>query len=123
MSPPRGIALAGNDWSVLDGLRPDTPPLVSVVVAHYRQSDDLARTLAALGGQSHPADRLEIIVADDGSPRPPELFAGIRLVRQADEGFRLAAVRNLGAAAATGDVLVFLDADTVPEPEFGLVTA
>lgn len=118
MTPPRGIALAGNDWSVLDGVRPERPPLVSVVVAHYRQPDDLARTLAALRGQVHPADRLEIIVADDGSLQPPEIPPGVRLVRQADDGFRLAAVRNLGAAAATGEVLVFLDADTVPEPEF-----
>lgn len=61
---------------------------------------------------------LEVIVADDGSPEPPVVPAGVRLVRQEDEGFRLAAVRNLGVAAASGDILIFLDADTTPEPSF-----
>ncbi len=42
----------------------------------------------------------------------------MRLVRQDDDGFRAAAVRNLGVAATTGDVLVLLDADTTPEPDF-----
>jgi len=39
-------------------------------------------------------------------------------VRQADHGFRAAAARNLGAAAAEGELLCFLDADTVPEPRY-----
>lgn len=115
---PRGIALPGNRWDLLDGRRPDAAPTVSVVVAHYEQPEQLARCLAALGGQDHPRDRLEVIVADDGSTEPPRVPEGVRLVRQADEGFRLAAARNLGASHATGDVLVFLDADTVPEPGF-----
>lgn len=113
---PEGIALPGNRWDLLDGR--EATPTVSVVVAHYEQPAQLARCLAALAGQDHPRDRLEVIVADDGSAVPPRVPAGVRLVRQADEGFRLAAVRNLGAAHATGEVLVFLDADTVPEPGF-----
>ncbi|MEW1835323.1 glycosyltransferase [Microbacterium sp. NPDC079995] len=115
---PEGIALPGNRWDLLDGRTPGDPPRVSVVVAHYEQPAQLARCLAALAGQDHPADRLEVIVADDGSAEAPRVPSGVRLLRQADEGFRLAAVRNLGAAHATGEVLVFLDADTVPEPGF-----
>ena len=49
-------------------------------------------------------------------PRAPVVPHGVRLVRQDDDGFRAAAVRNLGVAASTGDVLVLLDADTTPEP-------
>jgi GT2 family glycosyltransferase len=107
----------GNRWDLVDDLEPD-PPHVSVVVTHYDQPDELARTLVALQRQDHPADRLEIIVADDGSPREPVVPPGVRLVRQDDRGFRAAAARNLGAAAASGDVLCFLDADTSPEPEY-----
>ncbi|MDQ1085196.1 MULTISPECIES: glycosyltransferase family 2 protein [Microbacterium] len=107
----------GNRWDLLADRHPE-PPRVSVVVTHYDQPRELARTLAALRHQDHPADRLEIIVADDGSPTPPVVPDGIRLVRQEDRGFRAAAARNLGAAAATGEVLCFLDADTAPEPAY-----
>ena len=110
-----GRSVPGNRWDLLDGLDPERPPAVSVVVVHYRQQAELDRTLAALRRQTHPADRTEVIVVDDGSPEPPRVPAGVRLLRQADEGFRAASARNLGASAATGDVLCFLDADTVPE--------
>ncbi|WP_299055938.1 glycosyltransferase [uncultured Nocardioides sp.] len=89
---------------------------VSVVVAHYEQPAELARTLAALARQDVVPH--EVIVADDGSATTPTLPDGVRLVRQPDDGFRAARVRNRGAAVATGDVLVFLDADTAPEPSY-----
>ncbi|MBB3159458.1 GT2 family glycosyltransferase [Microbacterium proteolyticum] len=107
----------GNRWDLVADRQPD-PPRVTVIVTHYDQPEQLARTLAALQRQDHPAERLEIIVADDGSPTEPVVPPGIRLLRQEDRGFRAAAARNLGAAAATGDVLCFLDADTTPEPEY-----
>ncbi len=98
----------GNRWDLL----PEVPrPPVTVVVTHFEQPAQLARTLAALEGH-------DVVVADDGSREPPRIPPGVRLVCQQDKGFRAAAARNLGAAAATGQVLVFLDADTVPEPGF-----
>lgn len=112
---PFGVPIVGNDWSRV----PATPPRrVSVVVAHFDQQAELDRTLAALARQTHPRDLLEVIVVDDGSPVAPSVPDGVLLVQQADEGFRLAAARNLGIAASAGDVLCFLDADTVPEPEY-----
>ena len=113
-----GRAVPGNRWDLLDGVCPEVAPTVSVVVAHYRQPEQLARLLHALGRQDFPADRVEIIVVDDGSPEPPVVPPGVRLLVQADAGFRLAAARNLGAAAARNEILVFLDADTTPEPEY-----
>ena len=113
-APPYGTSVPGNRWD----LAPDAPRRrrVSVVVTHFEQQDQLDRTLAALRRQTRPPD--EVIVADDGSRRAPEVPAGVRLVRQHDDGFRAAAARNLGVAASTGELLVLLDADTAPEPAF-----
>ncbi|WP_416956021.1 glycosyltransferase [Nocardioides sp. T5] len=113
-APPWGTSVPGNRWD----LAPDGAPRrrVSVVVTHFEQQDELDRTLAALRRQTRLPD--EVIVTDDGSHRAPEVPPGVRVVRQHDDGFRAAAARNLGVAASTGEVLVLLDADTVPEPHF-----
>lgn len=116
---PLGTTVPGNRWDLLDGVEAAAVS-VSVVVPYYRQQSQLTMVLAALERQDFPRDRLEVIVADDGSPEPPrvECALPVTVVRQEDRGFRAAAARNLGAAAATGDVLCFLDADTVPEPGY-----
>ncbi|HZT54253.1 MAG TPA: glycosyltransferase [Gaiellaceae bacterium] len=98
---------------------------LSVVVATYEWPEALAAVLRALADQSD-AD-FDVVVADDGSgPATASLVDawrsafGDRLVhvRQADEGYRLARVRNLGARAARGAFLVFLDGDVVPRRGF-----
>lgn len=96
-------------------------PDVSVVVATYDDQPGLDRVLAALERQDVDPSRFEVVVADDGSPRPPVLGSRpypVRSVRHEDNGFRLAAVRNLGAAGTTGRLLSFLDGDTVPAPGY-----
>lgn len=85
------------------------PVLARTAAAH----DDLARCVAALLAAS-PAP-MEIVVVDDGSPRPVEVPPGIRVVRQANAG--PAAARNAGADATTGEVIVFVDADIVVPPD------
>jgi GT2 family glycosyltransferase len=110
--------VVGNTWDTLDGVVPDPLPRVSVIVAHFEQPAELARTLHALAAQDYPTELVEVIVADDGSPGEVRTPPGVGLVRQDDRGFRLSAVRNLGVRASTGDVLCFLDADTAPEPGY-----
>ncbi len=111
----------GNRWDLLDGLEPAEPPTVAVIVVHYRQQAELDRTLAAVARQTHPRERTEVVVVDDGSPEPPRVPAGVTLLRQEDRGVRPSAARNLGVEHTTADVLCFLDADTAPEP--GYLTA
>lgn len=97
--------------------------MLSVVVDTYEWPEALNAVLLALADQS---DRdFDVVVADDGSGPETEATAAawsahLRLthVRQDDEGYRLARVRNLGARAAAGDYLVFLNADTVPRRNF-----
>lgn len=94
---------------------------VSVVVPYYDAQTQLDLVLDALEHQTLPLHRLEVVVADDGSPSPPYLGERpyrVDLVRQDDRGFRAGAARNLGAAASSGEVLCFLDGDTVPAPGY-----
>ena len=116
------FVLPGNRWDLLAGVQPDRPPTVAVVIAYFNAQEQLDRLFAALGAQRYPLDRVEVIVADDGSARAPRLSGAgeldVTLVRQPDLGFRAGAARNLGARAASSQVLVFLDVDTVPAPDY-----
>ena len=91
----RPVDGAGQPVGPADGLEPPEPPAVSVVVPYYQAQLQLDLVLAALSVQTHPATRLEVVVADDGSATPPDLGAAAglatRLVRQPDQGFRAAA--------------------------------
>lgn len=103
----------------------DTSDLLSVVITTYNRSDAL---LAVLDGLSRQTDRrFEVIVADDGSReahRQPILDSAVahalRVVHvwHPDVGFTASRVRNRGVAAASGQYLVFLDGDCVPEIDF-----
>ena len=97
---------------------PGPAPRISVVVTHYRQPEGLRRVLAALDAQRGVRGPVQIVVADDGSTPAPRVPEHVALVSQPDEGFRASAARHLGAGCCRGEVLVFLDADTVPEPDF-----
>jgi len=90
--------------------------MISVVIPHYNAPEHLARVVAAVRAQD-VADEVEIIVADDGSDQVPDV-PGATVVTQEDHGFRAAAARNLGASHARGEILAFLDGDTVPEPGY-----
>ncbi len=127
--PPRPVAIGGgravvpgNHWELLDGWRAAEPPAVSVVIPYYDGQPQLDLVLSALTLQTHPASRIQLVIADDGSKCPPDTRAAadleVEVVRQPDLGFRAAAARNLGAARADGEVLAFLDGDTIPEPQY-----
>jgi glycosyltransferase involved in cell wall biosynthesis len=88
---------------------------VSVVIPTYNRARELDGTLRTLAAQDLPADRYEVIVADDGSRDRTRAVAEadwpmpVRYLRQDDRGYRAGQARNLGAAQAGGEVLVFLD--------------
>jgi glycosyltransferase involved in cell wall biosynthesis len=97
---------------------------VSVITTVYNRPEHLRLLLAALALQTRRPD--EIVVADDGSDADSAAAMARHLaaaglpwqgVRQEKAGYRLAAARNLGIRAATGDYLLFLDCDIAPLPD------
>ena len=121
-APPARVR--GNDWKSLR--RPDLDSFVpaygvSVVVPYYERPGALALTLAGIERQTYPRHLIEVVVVDDGSDpplAPPETPLDLRVEYQEDLGFGLARARNTGARAATGDILVFLDCDMIPEADW-----
>ena len=87
---------------------------VSVIVPHYNDLEGLDICLAALARQTFPAERVEILVADNASPQGQaaveKIVAGrARVVTVTTRGAGPA--RNGGAAASRGDILAFIDSD------------
>ncbi len=96
---------------------------ISVVVPTYNYRDNLQRTLESLCQQTLPASRYQVIVADDGSTDDTEQLVAsyqhrlnIQYVYQEDQGFRVSKARNLGAALAQFELLLFFDAGMVASP-------
>ncbi|HLJ64163.1 MAG TPA: glycosyltransferase family A protein, partial [Stellaceae bacterium] len=121
----------------LDTLHADAPvssslPMVTVIVPVRNEADVIASCLAGLLAQNYPADRLAIIVVNDGStdasgdilaqiaaavPRLKVISAGP--LPPGWVGKSHACWR--GARLAQGEFLCFIDADTVAAP--GLLEA
>ena len=92
-------------------------PAVAVIVPVHNGARHLATCLAALVRQHVPPP--EIIVVDDGSTDESAAIARTfpcRLLVQERRG--VAAARNAGGRAATGDLLLFVDADVVLPPHW-----
>jgi len=89
---------------------------VSVVIPAYDAEHTVGTVVEALQAQEPPPH--EIIVVDDGSADGTAGVAerlGAQVVR-AEGGGYAGGARNRGWEVATGDVVVFLDADSVPGP-------
>ncbi|MFD6244447.1 bifunctional polysaccharide deacetylase/glycosyltransferase family 2 protein [Streptomyces roseolus] len=95
---------------------PVTEP-VTVLVPAYNERECIANTLNSLASSDHP---IEVIVIDDGSTDGTAdivesmALPFVRLIRQANGGKSTAL--NTGIAAASYDIVVMMDGDTVFEP-------
>src|SRR3954447_25087439 len=93
----------------------------SVVICAYTDErwDDLAAAVASAHEQTVPAHQV-IVVADhndDLLERARRAFAGTTVLPNAGER-GLSGARNAGVAAATGDVVAFLDDDATAAPDW-----
>ena len=98
---------------------------ISFIVLTYNRADALLAVLHSLSKQC--GEQHEVLIADDGS-RPeqvqlvlsqsPAFKCPVYHVWHPDTGFTAARCRNLAAVRASGDYLVFLDGDCVPNWNF-----
>ena len=96
---------------------------LSIIVPFHKNLDQLRRCLAAIANAAGELPREAtladlIVVADGAQDDPHEVADAHRATVLAIDGpLGPAAARNRGAAAATGDVLVFVDTDVVIAPD------
>ena len=99
-------------------LRPDTRwPRVSVIVCAYNAEDTIEECLEGLNSVDYPD--FETIVIDDGSTDATSQLVSefdVRLISTDNQG--LSAARNLGLAAATGEIVAYIDSDAFPDRDW-----
>jgi O-antigen biosynthesis protein len=96
----------GSDW-----------PMITAVVCSYNGSRTIRDTLEWLGRLEYPS--YEVVVIDDGSTDDTAAIArgfGVRVISTPNNG--LSQARNLGMAAALGEIVAYIDDDAYPDPHW-----
>lgn len=96
-------------------------PVVSVVIPTFNRRETLAEVLPILARQSLPQDQYELLVCDSGSSDgTKELLAELAIPNlrhiQPPENRGRSGARNAGIRAATGEFVMFTDADILASP-------
>lgn len=89
-------------------------PTVSVVIPVLDRAGELARCLDSISRVDYPAEKLQVIVVDDGSKDESAQVArrmGATVVSSGGVRRGPAVARNAGSAHATGEILAFIDSD------------
>jgi glycosyltransferase involved in cell wall biosynthesis len=99
---------------------------VSIIIPTHNRRDRIVQTLAAIAEQTYPLDQIEVVVVADGCQDDTvvhlhTLTCPFALQVHEQPGSGPAVARNLGAAYASGDLLIFIDDDIEVMP--GFVTA
>jgi lipopolysaccharide exporter len=101
---------------------PEAWPKLSVIISAYNEAEHIEARIRNLWAQDYPAERLEILVSEDGSrdgtpdivgrlaAHPPPGAARLRLLSVAERAGKPAAI-NRACPAATGTIVVFTDAN------------
>lgn len=99
----------------------DITPNVSMIIAAHNEANSIGAKLDNLLALDYPRDRLEVIIASDGSTDGTEAIVR----RYADRGIKLLALPrqgkapalNAAVAASRGEILVFSDANSLYAPD------
>src|SRR5213593_111993 len=92
-------------------------PRISIVVCSYNGARTISDCFEGLQRLEYP--NFEVIVVDDGSHDRTAALArayGFRVISTENRG--LASARNTGLAAATGEIVAYIDDDAYPDPHW-----
>lgn len=96
--------------------------MISVIIPSHDPGQSLQRLLDALCRQTYPCEQMEVLIVTAHCldklmkiMHPYKTFFRLRVLSQTGQG--AATARNCGAAAAQGELLLFLDQDVEPTPE------
>ncbi len=92
-------------------------PFFSIIIPMYNVAEYIERALQSVFSQSFSPSKYEVIIIDDGSPDNSRQIAerfclgkeNVKIISQENKG--LGGARNSGINAATGQYILFLDAD------------
>ena len=90
--------------------------MISVVIPAYNSEKTIDSTIKALLKQNYPKNKYEIIVVDDGSTdKTVDVVSKfpVKLIKLKHKG--PANARNVGAKRSKGNIILFTDADCVPD--------
>lgn len=105
----------------MNGGKTSARPLVSIIVPTRNEAADIAMTLeACLALEYEPK---EILVVDDSTDNTPHIVRryaerGVSLIHRERNDNGCCGARNLGMKRAKGDILVIMNADDRPTPDF-----
>ena len=97
-------------------------PKITVLISAYNEAEDIEETLRNKINLAYPKEKLEIIVISDGSTDDTDKIAGkyeksgVRLIRQDPRSGKTAAL-NIAVPQASGEILVFSDANSIYETD------
>ncbi len=105
--------------------KPDTDsyePTVTVLIAAYNEAPHIAETVLNKLEQDYPADKINVIVISDESEDDTDELVNtidddrVQLIRQVPRAGKTSAL-NLAMPHATGEIIVFSDANSLYGPE------
>ncbi len=99
-------------------------PKVTVIMPAYNKYWETMMTLHSLECQTFAKNDFEVIIADDGSSdamirfRQSQQFSFHITYIRSNQNIGRPKIRNLGIRNATGEIIVFLDAEIMVKPDF-----
>ena len=100
-------------------------PFYSIIVPSYNRQDEIEELLTSFTRLQFPAERFELIIADDGSTDQTgavvesfreKLPCALHFYHQQNQG--PGAARNMGMRRAAGDFFIFIDSDCTVHPQW-----